>query len=64
LSSRSVDQPPGPLWQAFNPIKTNDKKPKAHCIFCNLNKPISDANRSNQLLLEGIVEDDAPLSLV
>ncbi|CAG8611941.1 29145_t:CDS:2, partial [Racocetra persica] len=41
LPSRSVGHPPGPLWQAFDPIKTNYKKPKARCIFCNLNKPIS-----------------------
>ncbi|CAG8806322.1 17395_t:CDS:2 [Cetraspora pellucida] len=41
LSNGSVGHPLGPLWQAFDPIKTDDKKPKAHCIFCNHNKSIS-----------------------
>ncbi|CAG8767386.1 2965_t:CDS:1 [Racocetra persica] len=41
LSNGSVGHPLGPLWQAFDPIKTDDKKPKARCIFCNHNKSIS-----------------------
>ncbi|CAG8483857.1 2664_t:CDS:1, partial [Racocetra persica] len=42
LPNGSAGHPPGPLWQAFNPIKIDkDKKPKARCIFCNPEKPIS-----------------------
>ncbi|CAG8521446.1 15961_t:CDS:2 [Racocetra persica] len=105
----------GPLWQAFYPVQT-DKKPKAKCIFCSPDKPISstaavmirdsipiqdqqldisldksitpsmsalncliasiqanhffspplpvDINKSNNLLLEAIIEGGAPLSFV
>ncbi|CAG8748112.1 26889_t:CDS:2, partial [Racocetra persica] len=41
LPKGSAGHPLGPLWQAFNPVKTNnDKKPKASCMFCNPAKPI------------------------
>ncbi|CAG8438532.1 188_t:CDS:2 [Scutellospora calospora] len=127
LSNGSVGHPLGSLWQAFDPIKTDDKKPKAHCIFsylinahncqqklvpiiernqhqdnsyssdgsivpfmsvsnCDSVSTFSDNNmsennnvfkntsqiptqlpidvcRSNRLLLEGIIEGRAPLSL-
>ncbi|CAG8773645.1 8362_t:CDS:2, partial [Racocetra persica] len=40
LLTKTTGHPLGPLWQAFLPIPTN-KKPKASCIFCNPDKPIS-----------------------
>ncbi|CAG8706135.1 13433_t:CDS:1, partial [Racocetra persica] len=69
----STGHPLDPFWQAFHLVKT-DKKLKAKYIFCNLNNCSSnnqvsmqlllDTNRSNQLLLEGIIKSGAPLSLV
>lgn len=42
LPSGVLGQPMGPLWQAFQQVKTADgKKPKAQCIFCSSNQPIS-----------------------
>ncbi|CAG8752371.1 1375_t:CDS:2 [Racocetra persica] len=40
-AQNSAGHPLGPLWQAFHLVQT-DKKPKAKCIFCSPDKPISD----------------------
>ncbi|CAG8699685.1 4422_t:CDS:2 [Cetraspora pellucida] len=53
LPKGSTGHPLGPLWQAFDPVKT-DKRLKAKCIFCNSAnaKPISGTGDLENVLLQ------------
>ncbi|CAG8736556.1 31053_t:CDS:2, partial [Racocetra persica] len=63
LLAKSIGHPISPLWQAFFPVPTN-KKPKASCIFCKLDKPISDTAAQQKIAMNLTIIQDQQLSIL